>query len=208
MRYLCLILALLATPALADIKLNAPTDAQVGELIRLDATESTCEDLIWEVIPETEDFEAVGKKAFLSSRAGGEYLIIIAGSEENKPVLHTHRVYVEPLVPPDPDDPNTVSLDSEIRKWLTKVRSDGGKEEARKLAQSFRFVAGSPHVKVEDFLTAAASSNRMVLGDSLDAWKPFLDGLGRYLDKNPPRTLPNYQKVWNTIADSIERHVQ
>jgi hypothetical protein len=207
MKYLAFLIALFAVPAFAEIKLNAPTDAVVGQLIRIDCTESDCEDLIFEVIPETEDFEAIGKKAFLSSRTGGEYLVIVAGSEENKPVLKTHRIYVEPLVPPDPDD-KTVNIDSEIRRWLTQVRSDGGKEEARKLAQSFRFVAGSPHTKLNDFLAAAASSNRMVLGDSLEAWKPFLDGLGRYLDQNQPRSLDQYKEVWIAIAAAIERHVQ
>jgi hypothetical protein len=182
MKYLAaLLLAFVPCIAFADIKLNAPEEAEVGELIRLDASESACEDLIWEVIPNTE--------------------------EDNKPVLLTHRVYVEPLEPVDPDD-TTINLDGLIRQWLTKVRSDGGKAEAIKLAQSFRFIAGSPHTKLEDFLEATATSNRMVLGDSLDAWKPFLDGLGRYLDKNPPKGLKKYQDVWRAIATAIERHVQ
>lgn len=202
--FITLALILVSAVAQAEIKLKAPEYAVVGELIRIDASESDSETLKMELVPPSEDFEQVGKRAFLSSRTGGDYLLIIAGSENNEPVLKTHRIYVEPLVPPDP----TVNLDSEIRRWLTQVRSDGGKEEARKLAQSFRFVAGSPHTDVNNFLAATASSNRMVLGDSLDAWKPFLDGLGLYLDANTPRTLEKYQQVWRTIADSIERYVQ
>jgi hypothetical protein len=56
MKYLAaLLLAFVPCIAFADIKLNAPEEAEVGELIRLDASESACEDLIWEVIPNTED---------------------------------------------------------------------------------------------------------------------------------------------------------
>lgn len=208
MRYLVfLAAAMFCTQAYSEIKLNCPENAVVGELIRIDASESDSETLVMEVIPSTDDFAQVGKRGFLSSRQGGEYLLIIAGSEDNKPVLLTHRIYIEGPEPVDPDGQPTVNLDSEIRKWLTQVRSDGGKEEARKLAQSFRFVAGSKHVKIEDFLAAAAASNKMVLGDSLDPWKPFLDGLGKYLDNNTPRSLKKYQDVWIKIATAIERNV-
>jgi hypothetical protein len=182
----------------SDISLKAPDSCEIGELVRLDASESDSETLIWEVIPETPDFEAVGKKAFFSSRRTGEYLFIIAGSEDNKPVLHTHKVYIQ----------GKSDLAQQIRQWLTRVRSEDGQEEARKLAQSFRFVAGSTHVDLENFLETTSKSNRMVLGESLDAWKPFLDGLGRYLDQNPPRTLERYRDTWNKIADAIERNLE
>lgn len=197
-----IILSLFSSFCFAEIKLKCPEYAVVGELIRVDASESDSEKLAMKIIPETDDFEQVGKRAFLSSRTGGEYLLIIAGSENNEPVLKTHRIYVEPV------DDNTAELDSSIRKWLTQVRSDGGKDEARKLAQSFRFIAQSKHTKITDFVEAAAASNRMVLGDSLDAWKPFLDGLGLYLDANPPSSLAKYQETWLKIAESIERHVR
>lgn len=200
MKYLLLLL-LFATPAYADIKLTAPDECVVGELVRLDAIESDSEVLKWEVIPSTPDFEAVGKRAFFSSRVAGDYLIIIAGSEDNKPVLYTHVIRV------DGDSPVTHQLDFRIKELLKKVVSHNGREEAIKLAQSFRAIAGAG-IPVENIVESTARANRSALGNSLEQWKPFLDGLAEYLDTKQLSTPEDYQKTWNQIADSIERYVK
>lgn len=207
MKRLLFLLLLVPSLAFGDIKLDAPDSCEVGELVHLDASASDSELIVWRVIPETTDFAVVGKRAFFSGRHVGEYLFILAGSEDDKPVLQTHIIYVEGTEPtPGPSPTN--DLAQHIRRWLTKVRSTNGQEEARKLAQSFRFIAGSPHTSIENFVEAASQSNTMVLGDGLEAWKPFLDGLGRYLDANPPGNLKEHQAVWLIIADSIEGHLK
>jgi len=198
MKYILSVLILfVSSVSSAEIILKAPDTCVVGELVRIDASESLSEELKFEVIPETPDFEAVGKKAFFSSRTGGDYLIIVAGSEDNKPVLMTHVIHVE----------GTTGLDSIIKELLKKVITSNGREEAIKLAQSFRAIAGTG-IPVDHILVSTAKANQLALGSSLEQWKPFLDGLALYLDGLNLQTLDDYQRTWLTIADAIERHVK
>jgi len=192
MKTLFILLVLLATPCLAEIKLKAPDTCVIGELIVFDALESDSEVLVWEIVPPTEDFKARGKEAFFSSRQDGDYLIIIAGSG---PVLLVHSIHVQ----------GSNSLDSRIKELLKKVVTTNGREEAIKLAQSFRGVTGT---SITEILDATAKANRAALGDSLGNWIPFLDGLAAYLDSTNLESRDDYIKTWNAIADAIERHVK
>ena len=71
------------------INVHAPMECEVGELVRFDARESEVDSLVWDIIPETEDFEIVddGFRGFFSARAGGEYLLLIAGAKDGKAFL-------------------------------------------------------------------------------------------------------------------------
>lgn len=200
-----LLLLLLPSVGFAEIKLTAPESCVVGELVRLDATASDSETLEWRIVPDSPDFQPVGKTAFFSSRQGGDFLIIVAGSEQDKPVLHTHFIHV---------DGGTMSigdLDTIVKELLKKVVTKNGREEAIKLAQSFRAIGGT-EIPVEQILTATVAANRAALGESLEAWKPFLDGLAQYLDaltlENKLNVKDDYTKTWVAIANAIERHVK
>jgi hypothetical protein len=184
------------TPAVADIVLEAPETGSIGELIRLDATKSKSEELVWDIDPETSDFEAVGKRAFLSSRTPGRYLVLIAGVANGKPVLKKHEVVIEGATP--------TGLDSKIKSWLGQVRSENGKQEALQLASTFRALANA-EIAPDKMLEATARATNQTLGDSLEAWKPFLDSLGAYLDA---AEITDYPATYRAIADAIEKAIK
>ena len=196
MNVLLLLFAVVTQAPASEIELKAPETCVIGELVRLDASKS--EAVIWEVVPPTPDFQAVGNIAFFSSRAGGDYLIVVASTNGGKPLLKTHKIHVEPAGTP------ASNLDFTIKELLKEVVTTNGREEAIKLAQSFRAIGGTA-LPSDQILDATAKANRAALGKSLDAWKPFLDGLATYLDENQ---VTNYPMTWNAIADSIERHVK
>jgi hypothetical protein len=201
MKYLLAVLfMLLPTVALAEIELTAPDTCVVGELVLLDASASLGDSLTWEVHPSTEDFRVFGKQACFSGRAAGTFLVIIAGVEDEQPVLKTHTLTVEGgIVSSD--------LSSRMQEWAKLVTSENTSEEALKFAQSFRALAGAK-IPVEQILEATADANRRALGESLEAWKPFLDRLGLYLDTlsvDGKLTTPaDYQQTWVRLADVIE----
>lgn len=201
MKYLAILVFFFVSTAYAEIKLEAPDSCVVGELVRFDATESDSEKLIWEIVPETPDFHPKGKEAFFSGREGGEFLVIIAGTG---PALRTHLIVVE-------GGTVSTSLDFKIKELLKKVVSSNGREEAIKLAQSFRAI-GNTEIPIEKLLEATAKANRLALDDNLDAWEPFLVGLGTYLDRQADSgqltTRQHYQQTWNAIANSIEKYVK
>jgi hypothetical protein len=197
--FLTLLLLLVPRVAVPEIRLEAPEVCVVGELVVLDASESVSETLVWQISPFTPDFKVFDKQACFSSRVIGEYMVIIAGVEEGQPVLRTHMLRVGVVSP--------VDLSTQMEEWAKEVTSENVMEEALKFAQSFRALADAD-IPPEQFITATADANRRALGESLDAWKPFLDRLGAYLNTLAVdgRLLSpdDYRKTWITVADSIE----
>jgi len=204
--FLATLLMLLIVPSVqAEIKLNAPDNCVVGELVTLDASESTCEQLKWRVLlvhsslDECMDFKSFGKVACLSSRVPSTWLILISGvAEDGSPEMLTHKLTVEDGI----KNPAVANLGSRINNWSKLVKTN--REAAAKLAQSFRAISNA-EIPADKFLEATAKANKQALGDSLEAWMPFLDCLGTYLDENPPITTQDYQRVWVEIANGIER---
>lgn len=207
MRYLLAILAMfLTTPAFAEIKLDAPDSCVVGELVTLDATGSTCERLQWQILcvnsdlDECVDFKPFGKEACFSARASSIWLVIISGvSVEGAPLMLTHKLVVEGNTP---EALVKLNLGAKISTWAKLVTSD--RDKAMRLAQSFLAISNA-EIPADKFLAATAKANKQALGDSLEAWMPFLDKLGAYLDETQLRTTEDYQRTWVEIASGIER---
>lgn len=205
-----IIIAIIAitAKAYASIELKAPETCVVGELVILDASESTCESLKWQVLrvdsalSESIDFRAFDKIACFSARESSIWLIIVSGVIEGKPELLTRKLTVIG------NDNITNDLDSKIKVWLKLVKSNTVKEESLKLAQSFRTISNAS-IPPEKFLEATALANKQILGDSLQLWIPFFDELGRYLDSldNLVSTV-DYQKLWVEIANGLERAIK
>jgi len=201
-----------AEPA-ETIILQAPDTCVVGELVTLDASSSASKEVEWKVLrvdsglDECLDFKAFGKVACFSAREPSQWLVIISGVDAGgKPAMQTHSILVDGGG--SPSGPSTPSLESRIRTWSKKVESDNLREEAIKLAQSFRALAAA-ELPVNKVLEATALANKQALGESLEAWIPFLDALGTYLDDlgeaGGLESREQYERVWNDIADSIER---
>ena len=194
------------------IVLKAPThELEVGELVRLDASESDVDGLTWKIIPATPDFEVIeeGRRAFFSSRVPGSYLIIIAAAKEGIPFLKHHTLEI---VGNDPTPPTPKNLTSKVRRWVKDVEDYDGKEtHAAALAAVFRKLATAEDVSVDDMLEATATANTAVLGDNLEQWIPLLKPLGTELDAITEagglETREDYKTVWINIAEGIEKGV-
>ena len=193
-------------PTLAPgIVLRAVNSAVVGELIVLDASNSLVDDLIWKVVPETQDFQVFedGKRAALSSRHEENYLVTIAGAKAGKAFL------VQQVIPifPNGPTPNGAPVTDKIKKLVFRIPSYEGKEEhAKGLARIFRETAES--TSTESMLEATAVANTAFLGDRLEEWKPLLTELKKEFDARLAagelETPEQYRTLWFQIADGLD----
>lgn len=195
------------TPA-AEIILRAPDVSEVGELVRLDARESTVDGMIWQILPYSEDFEVIeeGRRAFFTSRSAGTYLFIIAGAKDGQAFLVHHTIIVDGGV----DNSDAGTLAAKIRAWLSKVPDYEGKAaKAQAMSAVFSRLANDDGVDVDDLLQATATANAAVLGPDLDKWIPFLDSLGSeldiYVENDELGTREQYREVWLLISKAIDR---
>lgn len=192
----------------SGIILRAQDEAEVGELVRFDASDSDVDGLTWQIIPYTEDFEVIedGRRAFFSSRVGGRYLVIIAAAKDQKPFLQHHTIEViGGEIAPGPEN-----LAARVRRWAKKVDDYEGREaHALALAGVFRKLATADEVTVDGMLEATATANSAVLGDNLENWLPLLEPLGTELDviteAGKLKTREDYKDVWLKIADGLEK---
>jgi hypothetical protein len=195
------------------IILRAPEKCEIGELIRLNATESNVDGLTWQILPSTPDFEIIedGRRAFFSARAesaGQSFLVIIAGAKGGKPYLTHHTIEVIGEAP----TPGPESLGTKVRGWVHGVKEyENRKTHALALAGVFRKLAEAGDIKVEQMLEATATANSAVLGEDLDKWLPLLEPIGKELDTltaaGKLSTREEYKAVWLSIAEGIEKGV-
>lgn len=202
-----------AEPDGAGIVLRAPDDCEVGELVRFDAADSDVTGLTWQILPSTPDFEIIedGRRAFFSARAesaGQSFLVIVAGAKDGKPFLTHHTIDVIGVAP----DPGPETLSTVVRRWVRNVDDyEGRKAHGLALSGVFRKLASADDIAVDQILEATATANSAVLGDHLDDWIPFLEPLGKELDKLTAEgklsTRADYKAAWTAIADGIEKGI-
>lgn len=197
----------------SPLVVKGPESCDIGELVRIDATASQCESLVWRIIPESKDFEAVDgtKRAMFSSRVPGTFLVVVAGAIDDKPHMNIHTITVVGTVP-QPNTPAALKpIDQQIVTWFALVKTEQRKEEAKKLAGVFRTLS-STDLEVGKILEATAAANRNTLGKSIDGWVPFLDALGKELDlyiaNKQLGTKEQYRELWVKIAEGLEKAAQ
>lgn len=191
----------------AKIVLVAPSTARIGELVRLDVSESTASSFRWLLVPDSvTDFLTYdsGARAVFSARKAGEYRFIVAcGAEDGSVDVVTHVVKV--LSPPNP--PASDNLAEWIPYWNWTL--DLPEEECRALAESFEAIADRSEElpKPQDWIDATAKANREVLGDRIDAWTPMLDKIGMKLlnmaEAGILQTPEDHAKVWREVARGL-----
>lgn len=194
----------------AGVNLEAPDEAEIGELVRLDASKSDVDGLTWQILPETPDFEVIenGRRAFFSSRVPGSYLFIVAGAKDGVPYLKHHTITVlGEVVPPGPE-----SLGLKVRRWTKSVGDYKARQvHALALAGVFRKLATAEDITVDEMLDATATANSAVLGEDLEKWFPLLEPLGEELDvlmeEEKLATREDYKLVWLEIAEGIEKGI-
>jgi hypothetical protein len=185
-------------------KVSIQDECEVGELVRMTA-EGDVEGIRWEIKPATPDFEVIedGRRALFSARQGGEFLIIVAAAKDGKPFLYYQTLTVDGGVQTPVSD-----LSRKVATWLKRLPKDTPKAKIRQVAGVFRKLANSD-TAVEKMLEATALANSAVIGDDLDKWVPFLDGLGNELDAMVDagnlKTREQYRSTWLEIAAALDK---
>jgi hypothetical protein len=202
---------------IAKIIVRAPEVAEIGELVRFDVSASQAESFKWLLVPESADFEVYndGQQAIFSARKTGEYMFIVACAYKGTVDVATHVVTVGTPVPKPGDYPVVEKPDTKapIKEWVPywcslTVRPE---EETRRLAESFEGVAATiaagVHTTPEEIVKATGDANQQALGDSVDAWKPFLLSLQNEFKKRAKAgTLVSpeqHAEMWREIAAGL-----
>ena len=173
----------------AEVIIDAPKEAKVGQLVRFDLTKSSGTMFMWKVLPSTTNFEVYegGRKAVFSTDVAGDYTFIIAVALNGSVDVKTHTIKVgngaaPVVVPPTPLPIPTSTLAAKVTSWADAVASSTKKSEAVKLADSFLTVANL--IKApgglstpEEIIAKTAATNRTALGAQISAWVPFLTNL-------------------------------
>lgn len=199
------------TPLGARLVVEGPTEAVVGQLVVISVEKSTASSFKWIVLPSTDDYLVIdeGRRICFSSRAGGVFQFFIACSLGDTVDSTVHTVTVS-----GPDSPQVDSLASRIATWCDSVESDTKRDECLALAQSFSSVAlvmeGGTLTTPKEIVEATMKSNRDALGDKLDAWMPFREGLQAQLTQmargGELETTEDHIRVWKAVAVGLRKY--
>lgn len=194
-----------------EIKIEGPTKIKVGELAVLSVENSTASSYKWIVIPSTKNYLVIdeGQRLVFSSAAGGEFIFIVAGSLDNDCAISAHTITVIGQKPSPTDD-----LESKITLWCDQVVSDTKREDCLKLAQSFSSIAmvmeGGTLTTPADIVNATQKSTEDALGEKLENWMPFRQGLANELTGLANNgKLPDTEahiKIWKAIAVALRNY--
>ena len=211
-----LLLLLLAAPVQAEMTLQAPQSAVIGELVRFESAGS--DEVSWKCIQDTSDFEAVGNRAFFSARTAGTYIFVVAGIVDDKPVILTHTLVVtkeaKPPEPPKPEPPKPAPEPpkpeppkdlSQVEIKLKEVAPEN-KEAGPKLAQCFRALAESA-VPADQMLASTVEGLKRATQDD-PKWAPYLEVLAAYADTLDLKSKDDYKREWPKLADMVERSLK
>jgi len=190
----------------AKIVLSAHQSARIGELVRLDVSESKATSYKWLLVPSTPDFLVYdgGARAVFSARKAGEYQFIVAcGAADGSVDVVTHVVRVQA----PPSEPTGDSFAAWIPYWNWTL--DLPKDECIAVADNFDDLADRSATlnTPQQWIDATAQANRDALGDRIGAWAPMLDKIGEKLLKRAEagalQTPEDHAKVWREIADGL-----
>lgn len=203
---------------IAHIVIKAQEVAEVGELVRLDLSESAAQSYKWILVPESVDFETYrdGEAAVFSARKPGEYMFIVACAYNGSVDVATHVVTVKSKYPPDELDVARPSKDASLTKWATYWCATNNRpgDEAEKLAGSFEGVSAQIAAGVlqeaDEIIAATATANRKALGDSLPEWLPVLRELQAAMkaraEQGELATPDQHQALWKEIAEGLRNY--
>lgn len=193
----------------ATLVVEGPTEVKIGDLVVISVEQSRAASFKW-ILPTTDNRLVIddGKRVIFSSGVSGEFQFTVGCSLGDTCDVAIHTVTVTGA--PAPND----ALTSKIALWCDKVESETKRDDCLKLAQSFSSVAmvmeGGTLITPQDIVTATFKSNQDALGDRLDDWFPFRDGLARELSVlSESGNLPDTQAhiaIWKRIASSLREY--
>jgi hypothetical protein len=205
--------------AAARLVIKGPTKGVVGELIRLDVSNSCGQSFKWLLVPESVDFEVYdnGRRAVFSARKTGKYMFIMACALEDTVDVATHIVTIVKPGEPDPnkeypkvDKPIAGSdLAKMLPYWCSLAKRE--REEALALAESFEGIAAAiaagAYTTPEEISKATGDANRTALKTSLDSWLPVLSKLQTELRRRSNigelKTPEQHAEAWREIAEGL-----
>lgn len=201
----------------ANVVIKAPASIKVGQLVVLDASESTAASFQWQVVPPTDNFQVIdgGKRAVFSTsidETADDYMFIVAVAKGDAVALKTWRIEVTGRT-----TSATVSdagLVNKVAQWCQAVTSPTKREDLTKLAQSFSSVAEaakSTTMTPDAMVQATTQSNLKALGaDNLKNWSPFFTSLQEELKSlDTAGKLPDgvaHIQAWEQIADGLTKY--
>jgi hypothetical protein len=159
----------------AKIVLVAPSTARVGELVRLDVTESTADSFEWLLVPNSKDFEVYegGARAVFSARMEGDYVFIVACAKGGTVDVVRHVIHVKG--PPPMPQENNLEEWIPFWNWVEMLPRD----QCADVAAAYELVANDADLQtVDQWLAETSKLVREALGDNLEEWKPMLDKIG------------------------------
>ncbi len=201
----------------AEIIVTAPDKVAIGQLIRVDISNSKGKTYKWRTIPENLDIEVYdgGKKVCFSSPKVGIITLIVASANENDVDLKVIQITVgEPvIIPPGPGPVVPTTLTGKVANWVTTlVKTENVKEEAAKLAASFNSIAAQIDkgtlTDVDKIADATSASNRAALKTTITDWMPFLTQLQKEFKSQAQAgtlvTAEQHAEVWKEVARGLE----
>jgi hypothetical protein len=181
----------------AKIMLTAPETCSIGELVVLDASASVGTSFSWEVEPTTTNFAVIedGKRAFFTAAKPGCYTFFCAVAKDNTVDTTIHKIRViGPKVTVVQDDFTIL-----VRSWLP---DNCDPMLLQGLSRSFTEAANSE--TIEEMIKITASTNRAVLGLSLNDYRSFLQSFSTYLRENyQDKSLEEHQELWLNVAKAL-----
>lgn len=195
----------------AKLVVEGPSRVDIGDLVVISVEGSHAESFKWIVMPSTDNYLVIdeGRRIVFSSGVGGEFVFIVACGLGDTCDLAVHKLTVSG----EPAKPAT-GLSSKIASWCDQVQSDNKRDECLALAQSFSSVAlvmeGGTLTTPVDIVKATYRSNQDALGSSLEAWRPFRNGLADELSKMSQAgelsDTASHIKVWKEVANELREY--
>lgn len=191
----------------AKLIITGVSEAQVGDLVVISVEDSNAASFKWMVTPSTDNILVIddGKRIVFSSGVLGKYTFTVACALGDTVDLASHTVDIVP-----PAEPLS-ELASKITSWCELINSSNKRDECLALSQSFSSIAtlieAGNLLTADEIVAATSLSNKAALGDSLELWQPFRDGLVKHLTEIAAEGKlsdpASHTKVWREIAESL-----
>jgi len=181
----------LYSPSNFDGKVDCIYQAQIGELVILEATPASAYQ--WQVLPDNDNYKIVngGKTLIFSAQEIGDYIFVCAMASDNDVKLVVHKVIVTIF---------SVNLKSLVKRWLP---SNYDKDIASKLSRAFRDSTEDAE-NIDDLIKNSSECNRKALGDNLEQWKPFLINFSNYCKTNlEGKSFDEHISIWIEVSKAL-----